>query len=151
MASVEVLNNFIGGNLVPCSRHIDSYNPATGEVHLKVPDSGQDEVNLAVEAAKQAFERYFYHLYLIWYCMSGPQFDIAGCPNPKNIVKLRFPISIFTSFASIHYYTLLWKLFVFFGRSKVAVALTMHMFNLIPAMARRTCVARGVAQRLMTS
>ena len=60
MASVEVLNNFIGGNLVPCSRHIDSYNPATGEVHLKVPDSGQDEVNLAVEAAKQAFERYFY-------------------------------------------------------------------------------------------
>jgi acyl-CoA reductase-like NAD-dependent aldehyde dehydrogenase len=56
MASVEVLNNFIGGNLVPCSRHIDSYNPATGEVHLKVPDSGQDEVNLAVEAAKQAFE-----------------------------------------------------------------------------------------------
>ena len=58
MASVKVLENFIGGKLVPCERHIDSYNPSSGEVHLKVPDSGENEVKLAVEAAKTAFERY---------------------------------------------------------------------------------------------
>ena len=55
MAGVQVLENFIDGRFVPCSRHIDSYNPATGEVHLRVPDSGEEEVQLAVEAAQRAF------------------------------------------------------------------------------------------------
>ena len=41
---------------MPCSRHIDSYNPATGEVHLRVPDSGEEEVEKAVQAAKEAFK-----------------------------------------------------------------------------------------------
>ena len=40
-----------------CSSHIESYNPATGEVHLKVPDSGEEEVQAAVEAAQQAFKK----------------------------------------------------------------------------------------------
>ena len=56
MASPRVLENFIGGRFVSCSKHIDSYNPATGEVHLKVPDSGKEEVQLAVEAAQKAFK-----------------------------------------------------------------------------------------------
>ncbi|XP_067098282.1 2-aminomuconic semialdehyde dehydrogenase isoform X1 [Osmerus mordax] len=50
-----VLENFIGGKFVPCSRHIDSYDPSTGEVYCKVPDSGEDEVEAAVQAAKKAF------------------------------------------------------------------------------------------------
>ena len=57
MAAVRVLENFIDGKLVPCAQPIDSFNPSTGEVHLKVPDSGEEEVKSAVEAAKRAFER----------------------------------------------------------------------------------------------
>lgn len=57
MAAVRVLENFIDGKLVACPRHIDSFNPSTGEVHLKVPDSGEEEVKAAVAAAKKAFER----------------------------------------------------------------------------------------------
>ncbi|NXF90679.1 AL8A1 dehydrogenase, partial [Eubucco bourcierii] len=50
-----VLENFIGGKFVPCSSYIDSYNPSTGDVYCRVPDSGKEEVDLAVEAAKAAF------------------------------------------------------------------------------------------------
>lgn len=42
--SYLVLENYIGGKFVPCQNHIDSYNPSTGEVYCKVPDSGKDEV-----------------------------------------------------------------------------------------------------------
>ena len=56
MVSVMELQNFIDGEFVACSRHIDSYNPATGEVHLRVPDSGEEEVENAVQAALKAFK-----------------------------------------------------------------------------------------------
>ncbi len=39
-----VLENYIGGKFVPCSKLIDSFNPSTGEVYCKVPDSGPEEV-----------------------------------------------------------------------------------------------------------
>ena len=55
---VEVLQNFIDGQFVPCSRHLDSYNPATGEVHLKIPDSDKEDVEKAVDAANKAFIKY---------------------------------------------------------------------------------------------
>lgn len=51
-----VLDNFINGEFVPCGAHIDSYDPSTGNVYCKVPDSGKEEVDLAVKAAKEAFE-----------------------------------------------------------------------------------------------
>ena len=54
---MQTLENFIDGRFVPCTRHIDSYNPATGEVYLKVPDSGEEEVQQAVEAAQRAFRK----------------------------------------------------------------------------------------------
>lgn len=57
---VEVLQNFINGEFVPCSRHIDNYNPATGEVHLKIPDSDKEDVAKAVEAANNAFIKYMH-------------------------------------------------------------------------------------------
>lgn len=40
-----VLENYIGGNFVPCRKHIDSYNPSTGEAYCRVPDSGAEEVS----------------------------------------------------------------------------------------------------------
>ena len=52
-----VLENFIGGKFVPCTNHIDSYDTSTGKVHCKVPDCNEDEVDLAVKAANEAFER----------------------------------------------------------------------------------------------
>ncbi|XP_017282795.1 2-aminomuconic semialdehyde dehydrogenase [Kryptolebias marmoratus] len=50
-----VLENFIGGKFTPCRSHVDSYDPSTGEVHCRVPDSGKEEVDAAVDAAKEAF------------------------------------------------------------------------------------------------
>ncbi|XP_026055710.1 2-aminomuconic semialdehyde dehydrogenase [Carassius auratus] len=50
-----VLENYIGGKFVPCSKLIDSFNPSTGEVYCKVPDSGSEEVDAAVRAATEAF------------------------------------------------------------------------------------------------
>ena len=47
--------------------HIDSYNPTTGEVHLKVTDSGTEEVEQVVQAAEKAFtmgETIMLHLYI---------------------------------------------------------------------------------------
>lgn len=40
-----VLENFIGGKFVPCSSYLDSYNPSTGDVYCRVPDSGKEEVS----------------------------------------------------------------------------------------------------------
>jgi len=51
-----VLKNFINGEFVGCASLLDSYNPATGEVHLKIPNSGNEEVQAAVEAAQRAFK-----------------------------------------------------------------------------------------------
>lgn len=51
-----ILENFIGGKFVSCGDHINSYDPSTGEVYCKVPDSGQEEVDMAVKAAREAFE-----------------------------------------------------------------------------------------------
>uniref|UniRef100_A0A8C9L043 Aldehyde dehydrogenase 8 family member A1 n=1 Tax=Panthera tigris altaica TaxID=74533 RepID=A0A8C9L043_PANTA len=49
------LENFINGKFVPCSSYIDSYDPSTGEVYCRVPDSGNEEIEAAVEAARAAF------------------------------------------------------------------------------------------------
>ncbi|KAL3052608.1 hypothetical protein OYC64_005196 [Pagothenia borchgrevinki] len=54
-SSCLVLENFIGGKFVPCRTHIDSYDPSVGEVYCRVPDSGAQEVEAAVAAAKEAF------------------------------------------------------------------------------------------------
>ncbi|KAG1961042.1 2-aminomuconic semialdehyde dehydrogenase [Pimephales promelas] len=50
-----VLENYIGGKFVPCSKLVDSFDPSTGEIYCKVPDSGSEEVDAAVRAAKEAF------------------------------------------------------------------------------------------------
>ncbi|XP_077782096.1 2-aminomuconic semialdehyde dehydrogenase isoform X2 [Podarcis muralis] len=50
-----ILENYIGGQFIPCSSYLDSYDPSTGEVYCKVPDSGREEVEAAVIAAQNAF------------------------------------------------------------------------------------------------
>lgn len=51
------LENFIGGNFIaPLSgQFIDNFNPATGEVSGKIPDSNEKDVAVAVQAAQKAF------------------------------------------------------------------------------------------------
>ncbi|MEV0145647.1 MULTISPECIES: aldehyde dehydrogenase family protein [unclassified Nonomuraea] len=52
--------NLIGGRLVPAAggRTMDSVNPATGEVWARVPASGPQDAEAAVEAAGKAFPRW---------------------------------------------------------------------------------------------
>ncbi|KAF5920063.1 2-aminomuconic semialdehyde dehydrogenase isoform X2 [Diceros bicornis minor] len=50
-----MLENFIDGKFLPCASYIDSYDPSTGEVYCRVPDSGKEEVDAAVAAARAAF------------------------------------------------------------------------------------------------
>lgn len=42
--------------MVPCQRLLDSCDPSTGKVWAKIPDSGKEEVDAAVKAARAAFE-----------------------------------------------------------------------------------------------
>lgn len=44
-----VLENYIGGKFVSCRSYIDSYDPSTGEVYCKVPDSGKEEVGIKLK------------------------------------------------------------------------------------------------------
>ncbi|KAM5263070.1 2-aminomuconic semialdehyde dehydrogenase isoform 3-T3 [Ctenodactylus gundi] len=50
-----MLENFIDGKFLPCNSYIDSYDPSTGEVYCKVPNSGEEEIEAAVQAARRAF------------------------------------------------------------------------------------------------
>jgi len=56
--SAEKLKNYINGELSePVSKqYLDNYEPATGEVYSLCPDSDERDVELAVSAAKVAFE-----------------------------------------------------------------------------------------------
>ncbi|XP_018412441.1 PREDICTED: aldehyde dehydrogenase family 8 member A1 isoform X2 [Nanorana parkeri] len=49
------LQNYIGGKFVPSRSYIDSFDPSTGNIFCRVPDSGNEEVSAAVLAAKAAF------------------------------------------------------------------------------------------------
>jgi aminomuconate-semialdehyde/2-hydroxymuconate-6-semialdehyde dehydrogenase len=51
------IKNYINGELVEPKgqEYIDNYNPAIGKVYSLIPDSGQEDVESAVKAAKAAF------------------------------------------------------------------------------------------------
>jgi betaine-aldehyde dehydrogenase len=57
-SDVQTLKNFIDGKPVDSAegRTQDVINPATGEVIAKAPDSGTEDVDRAVKAARTAFE-----------------------------------------------------------------------------------------------
>ena len=69
------LQNFINGNYIaPISdAYMDNYEPATGQVYSLIPDSDERDVELAVEAAENAFP--------IWSKMSNEE-------RSKILVKL---------------------------------------------------------------
>ena len=48
------IENFIGGKFFPCDKHVESFNPSTGKVYAKVPNSNSAIVDLAVKAAEKA-------------------------------------------------------------------------------------------------
>ena len=52
-----VVANYINGKFVPTDQYIDSFDPSTGEVWARIPDSGEREVDAAVSAAKAAFPK----------------------------------------------------------------------------------------------
>jgi aminomuconate-semialdehyde/2-hydroxymuconate-6-semialdehyde dehydrogenase len=54
---IESLKNYIGGELRdPLSNaYLDVYEPATGKVYARVPDSGAEDIAQAVSAAERAF------------------------------------------------------------------------------------------------
>ncbi len=51
------IENYIGGELIaPASgKYLDNFNPATGEIYSLIPDSDENDIKIAVEAAKKAF------------------------------------------------------------------------------------------------
>ena len=54
---MEKLQNFINGTYVPPKngQYIDNYEPATGQVYALIPDSDEEDVLAAVDAAEKAF------------------------------------------------------------------------------------------------
>lgn len=54
---MEKLKNFIGGEYVEPTKgeYIDNYEPATGEVYCQIPNSTEEDVLKAVEAAENAY------------------------------------------------------------------------------------------------
>ena len=54
---MEKIKNYINGKMVePVSnKYIDNVNPANGEVYSLIPDSNEEDVALAVDAAQKAF------------------------------------------------------------------------------------------------
>ncbi|GIY14658.1 2-aminomuconic semialdehyde dehydrogenase [Caerostris extrusa] len=58
MSDVIVIKNFINGQFVESKKYLDSFNPATGQLLARVPDSDANDVELAVAAAKNAFEEW---------------------------------------------------------------------------------------------
>ncbi|HLS30266.1 MAG TPA: aldehyde dehydrogenase [Flavobacteriaceae bacterium] len=54
---MEKLQNLIDGELRPAvsQKWLDNYNPSTGEVYSLIPDSGTEDIALAVKSAQKAF------------------------------------------------------------------------------------------------
>jgi len=64
---MQKIENYIGGELVkPVSQnYLDNFNPATGEVYSLIPDSDENDIEIAVKAAKKAVP--------VWSKMSAEQ------------------------------------------------------------------------------
>lgn len=57
---MERIANLINGELMPplSGQYMDNYNPSTGQVYSRVASSEQRDVDVAVESAKKAFEKW---------------------------------------------------------------------------------------------
>ena len=54
---MKSIKNYINGKLIEPStgKYIDNHNPATGQVYSLIPDSDEHDVDMAIQAAKDAF------------------------------------------------------------------------------------------------
>lgn len=54
---MDRLKNYINGTLLTpySNEYFNNYNPSTGEVYSMIPDSGESDVQLAVDSAEKAF------------------------------------------------------------------------------------------------
>ena len=54
---MDIIKNYIDGKLIDSlsGGFIDNYNPATGEIYSKIPDSDESDVRLAVDSSLKAF------------------------------------------------------------------------------------------------
>ncbi|MCG8433751.1 MAG: aldehyde dehydrogenase family protein, partial [Gammaproteobacteria bacterium] len=54
---MEKIANYIDGALKPPAEgnYLENFEPATGRVYSKIPQSGKDDLELAVASAKRAF------------------------------------------------------------------------------------------------
>ena len=50
------VENFIDGQFEATKDYLDSYEPGTGQVWAQIPDSDDQDVDKAVQAAKKAFK-----------------------------------------------------------------------------------------------
>ncbi len=57
MSPDKYIKNYIDGALVPAGsgNYFDNYNPSTGKVYSHIPDSDENDIQRAVEAAERAF------------------------------------------------------------------------------------------------
>ncbi len=60
LRGMEEIKNYINGELLPAvsGRRLDNFAPATGEVYSHLPDSGEQEVAVAIVAAQTAFPQW---------------------------------------------------------------------------------------------
>jgi len=60
MTPDKYIKNYIDGALAPAisGSYLDNYNPATGKVYAHLPDSDEDDVQRAAEAAERAFREW---------------------------------------------------------------------------------------------
>ena len=58
MTSIPRINNFINGRFVLTESYLESINPSTEEVIAHIADSSVENVQQAVQAARQAFPSY---------------------------------------------------------------------------------------------
>ena len=56
MQTEKYLKNYIDGNLAPAAsgQYLDNINPATGKIYTHFPDSNEDDLQRAIEAAERA-------------------------------------------------------------------------------------------------
>ncbi|MCY7411293.1 MAG: aldehyde dehydrogenase [Chitinophagales bacterium] len=54
------IQNYIGGKLIAplAGKYLDNYDPSLGEIYSHVPDSDEQDVELAVQHAQNAFEKW---------------------------------------------------------------------------------------------
>jgi len=60
MSKLLQLQNYINGEFIPpiSNNYIDNYNPATGKVYSLIPDSDNNDVDLATKIALEAFPQW---------------------------------------------------------------------------------------------